>query len=187
MAAADVVNHALVLLGDTETITDITDNVVVARAANTIYNKTRQAELRKHPWNFARKSVQIAKDATDPDVSSGYNYRYALPGDYMRLVKNDEDDSWQISESWIFTDDSGPLYFTYVADVTDTDSWDVLFFEAMAHRMALLLQPLRTKSNTKKQLSEKDYDRVIAAARKANAFEREPVKPKEDVWVSVRR
>ena len=68
MAAADVVNHAFVLLGDTETITDITDNVTMARAANVIYNKTRQSELRKHPWNFARKSVQIAKDATDPDV-----------------------------------------------------------------------------------------------------------------------
>lgn len=187
MAAEDVVNKALILMGDPVQITSLSENTTIARTANAIYDSVRKAELRKHEWNFARKSVTVNADGVAPDAATGYGYRYSLPSDFLRLVSTDENLDWQISENFILSDDSGSIKLTYIKDVTDTDLWDATFFEVMAVTMALKLTPVRLKSNTTKQITKQDYRDAIADARRANAFERKSQEPEEDTWVSVRR
>lgn len=188
MAAEDVVNYALVLLGDPERITSLSDNGPTERVANVIYNPIRKEELRAHDWNFARTYSSIAKDGTDPDASSGFNYRYPLPAGFLRLASNPEENfDWEIAGSYILSNSKGPLYVRYIQDVTDTSLWDALFFEAMATRIALKLQPFKTQSNTKKQLTMADYRDVIARAKAVNAIERRSQPVQEDLWIAVRK
>ena len=186
--SVDICNRALQKIGS-PTIATITDNNDWARACGVAYDPLRLAELRLHPWNFAKRRASLAASTTSPVY--GRAYYFPLPSNFLRLLKdpdyNYNDRDWQIERSGIATNDPAPINILYISDITNVDAMDPLFREALATKMALEMVETLTQSNTKKQLLQQDYQQIIVGAKKANAIENVPVEPTEDTWISVRR
>lgn len=185
----DVCNRALQKLG-AKRITSLTENSPNARDCNAAYEILRDAELRKHPWSFARKRASLAADGTDP--AFGYDKRYALPTDFLRLTEENSNElrtqypDLQIEGRYILTDNDAPLQVVYIATVSDPNEFDALFVEALASKIAYELCEKITQSNTKKAAAGADYRDAIREAKRTNAIERPSLEPPEDTWVTAR-
>ena len=191
MATSDVevINLGLQKLGAAR-ITALSDDSTNAREAGACYVRLRDAELRRHNWNFARKRVTLAPSAVDPDFD--YDYAFPLPSDCLRLLPpavNGFD--WRIEshegQSSILTNDGDSLEINYIFRVTDPTKFDALFDEMLACRIADHLCEKLTQSNTKADKAMKDYKTARAEARRINAFENISEEAPEDPWLAARR
>lgn len=190
MATSDVAicNNAMQKLGAAR-ITSLAEDSVEARECNACYEPQRDAELRKHPWNFAIKRVSLPADATAP--AFGPANSFTLPSDFLRLLPVDPEEvinneDWRIEGKKILTNDSAPLQVRYIYRVTDPNEFDPLFEEALASRIALQTCEKITHSNQKKAAAAEDYKMAIAAARRINAFENVAQEPPPDPWDTAR-
>lgn len=184
----EIANRALQQLG-AKRITSLSEDSRNARAISAAYEPVKVAELRKHPWSFAVKRVQLAASASNPIFERAS--QYPLPSDFLRLlpldpeaVQNDED--WQIEGGSIITDDTGSLNVRYIANIDDPNTMDPMFREALSARLAYELAEEITQSNTKKREAIRNYEDQIAHAKRVNAIERVALVPPEDTWVSKR-
>lgn len=184
-----IANRALQKLGATR-IASLSDASTSARAANACYEILRDAELRRHAWNFAISRAALAADATAPDW--GRANAFELPTDFLRLLPPYPEDNlntldWQIEGRKIYTDDSAPLYIRYVAQVTDPNTMDPLFRELLASRMAVEMCEELTQSNTKKAALRDEIKETIAEAKRTNAIENVSAETPEDTWLTARQ
>lgn len=182
-SAVQICNLALQKLGAAR-INSLTEDGRNARECNAAYELMRDAELRAHPWNFARARAQLAEDSTAPDF--GFDHQYTLPSDFLRLHPDSEVDDWQIEGRKILTDDDAPLEIIYIKRVTDTAQFDALFVVALANRLAMQLCEKITQSNTKKAEALRDYVLSIREARRVNAIENVATDPPDDPWITAR-
>lgn len=151
------------------------------------YDTTRKQALRKHPWNFATKRIQLAPNATAPNF--GYSKQFTLPSDYIRIkypatsvVVGDsplpasaysvEGNSILIGEA--STEDTNILNLVYVSDfetVTKMDANFVMFFAALlASNVAYKV----TQSNQTVQRMQQLVDKYEAEARSMDGQENPP-------------
>lgn len=184
----EIANRALQKLG-AKRIVSLEEDSRNARAVNACYETLKEAELRKHPWSFAVKRVQLAADTDAPAFGKARTFQ--LPSDYLRLLAPDpelnlNDLDWQIEGRKIATNDSSPLDVRYIYNVTDPNEMDVLFREALAASIALELAEEITQSNTKKGDADYGYEKAVNEAKKTNAIERAASQPPDDTWVTVR-
>ena len=186
-----ICNLALSHLGEAS-ITALSDNTKPARECNRLYAITRDMELRSHNWNFAMKRTMLASDPTDP--SWGYDKRYTLPVDLMRVVEVDFDEDWRVEAGeladegarFLLTNLSGPIYIRYVARVTDPSVFDTLFINALAARLAVDLAVPLTQNSTIRQGAERTHLRATQQAKAFDAIESSPRKFPEPLWLSRR-
>jgi len=184
-----ICNSALQKIGASR-ITTLTEDSKNGRACNVAYPICKDRELRTHPWNFAVTRTQLAADATAPIF--GRARAFPLPSDFIRLMPKYPEDNvindldWQIEGLKIYTDDDAPLDIRYLFRVTDPNTFDILFQEALATRIALQIVEEITQSNTKKELLNQDYISVIKEARRVNAIERVALVGPEDTWITAR-
>lgn len=80
-----ICNRALSKLG-ADRITSLDDDNKAARAMKSAFDFVRDAELRAHVWNFSVKRAELAALASVPVW--GYSYEYALPTDFLKLLKS---------------------------------------------------------------------------------------------------
>lgn len=146
-SAVDIVNQALVLIGD-KLISALSDTGDRAIAANAIYATVRDAVLTSHPWRFA-----IVRDSLTPDVASpeyGWSYAYTLPTSpkCLRVLDIDEDNPgdipWAIEYGKLLCNES-TIKIRYIAQVTDPNLWDFPFIQAMKGALAVELASALTK------------------------------------------
>lgn len=179
----EIANRALEILG-TSPVLDISDNNERAKACNRAYEPVRRAELRKHRWNFAIRRRQLAADTEAPAFD--FARQFTLPGDCLRFFPPRDSCDWTPEGNKILTDDASPLPLRYVADVTDPNTFDVLFVEALAARLALDICEKITGSSTKKADAREAYAEAIAEAKRANAFEQPAMEFPVDSWLLAR-
>lgn len=184
-----ICNQALQLLG-ASSITTLTEGSVNANACNLIYEDTRDALIRSHPWKFAIKITQITANVTAP--AFGRARSFTLPDDYLAPLPPYPEDhdinlDWIREGDAIYTDDSSPLDFRYVAQITDPDEMDVLFRKALSATLALELAEQLTQSNTKIANISAILDSTLAAAKRASSFEAVNHEPPVDEWVRTRQ
>ncbi|UOF83065.1 major capsid protein [Caudoviricetes sp.] len=184
----EICNRALQKLG-AKRIVALSDDSRNARACNVAYDPVRLSLLRSHPWNCATARAELAANSTTP--AWGRANSFPLPSDFVRMVEDYPEDNsnakdWVIEGRNILTDDSGPIYLRYIYDLEDPNEMDSLFREALSCLLALELSEEITQSNTKKESIKHDYSKVIAEARKANAFENVSSEPPEDTWLTAR-
>jgi len=179
----EICNLAMIRLG-AETITSLSQNSANARRCAAVFELARDAELRKHVWNFAREKARLAADTTPPPF--GYGYQYPLPTDFLRLHPDVEAADWQIEGGYILTDDGAPLDVTYIKRITDTSLFDAIFDDALAWRIATDLAEEITQSNTKKAAAQEGYRDTIREAKRVNAVERVSDEPPADTWIATR-
>lgn len=185
----DVYNRALQKLG-LRSLTSPSDTTPRADACNRAYPTARRALYQSHTWNCSVKRAQLPADVTAP-LFGRANY-FSLPADYIRLLPLDPDDNsedfdYQVEGRKLVSDEAGPLPLRYVADITDVNTMDPLFVEALACKMAVDMVAELTESNVKKQDLKEDLKAALIEARRANALVNRPSQPAPDYWETVRR
>ena len=197
----DVCNIALSYLAE-DFVTDIDTPPTgddTAALCKLHYPKVRRALLRAHPWNFAIKRAVLAADSTAPLF--GFTTRYAVPGDFLRyLSKHDalgnrtliepiEGTDYQFESGYLLTGDTadGALRIRYIYDNEVVSTWDDLFIDLMAVKLALSLarnfkSAPRAIDDLKHTLRE-----LQAEAKAIDGQERPPIRVQRSKFLSARR
>lgn len=192
-----VANRALTKLGAARIIS-LGDDNKQARAVVSCFEDLRDDELRAHRWQFAMKRVELAALSATPIF--GYEKQYALPADFLRIDMVDDRypsaimdnyiDSeyleWTVEGNVILTDIGAPLKLRYIAQVTEPNSWDSNFREALASRIAMEICEELTQSDSKKQAAMNDYRRAISQAVRIGSIEKPSIMPPDNQWIISR-
>jgi hypothetical protein len=193
----EIANRALTKVGEAR-IMSLDDDVEAARVISALWDVVRDAELRSRNWNFSVKREALAALSAAP--SWGFAVQYQLPSDCLRVVqvgeffpgpsmsdyRNRSESMWQIEGGKILTDYEAPLKIRYVARIEDTGSWDALFVEVFACRLAVEICERITQSNTKRELAWNEYGDAIKSAVRADAIENPPEPLPDDSWMLSR-
>jgi len=166
-----------------------------------LYPQVRRETLRSHPWNFAIKRIQLAKDGTSPIF--GFDARYALPADFIRyLTRHDElgtpltsafiegvdyqlEDGFFLTSSTVTT--GSVLNMRYIFDQEDINKWDPLAIDLFVVNLALKLAA-KFKSNPRAIAKLKDDLRDVKAEAKAiDGQERPPRRIQHSKFLQARR
>ena len=143
MDAIEICNIALTRIGVAE-IERMDEASEPARICNRFYNFVRQNVLRKYPWSFAMKRVQLALvDEQAPDFK--YVYQYPADALALRLMYNESFMGLPKANQYkIMNNGSGRKIYTnvprawieYTADIKDASSFDAEFVESFAWKLA---------------------------------------------------
>lgn len=183
-SVVEICNVALQKLGAGR-IVSLTQDDPRARDCNLAYEPMRDAELRAHPWSFAKTRTVLAPDATAPAFD--FDYQFTLPSDCVRvLMPNTYDLDWHIEGGKILTNEGDSINLIYLKRVTDPNVMDALFREMLSCRIALQLCEVVSQSNTKKVAIQEEYKKALAEARRANAIERVSDDTPVDAWIMAR-
>ena len=122
----DICNQALSLIGS-DSITSFDDKTSTARRMKSIYDSSRKALLRFHPFNFATKRIKLSPLTLKPDF--GYAFQYQLPNDLIRIISVSTND--YVQETDRLLTDSEYLELIYVFDNKNEEMFDSLFIECL--------------------------------------------------------
>lgn len=186
MAATSVViaNNALVMIG-ANTITSLSDNTKEARLCNARYDSCRKAVLRSYPWNFARK-----RDTLDTAVGSpgdfGYSNDFAVPNDFLRIIKADTGGAdYRLEQGKILTN-AGTVDLLYIFDLTDTTKFDVMFDDAIAAYLAWNIVFSLTQDKELKKFMWEQFYAIVRLSRFVSASENPPGELSTTEWIDSR-
>lgn len=188
-----IANRALQLIG-AKRIESFSENSPNARSISTAYDAVRDAELRRHHWNFSIRRAQIAQDPVQ-SVWGGWN-RFALPNDFLLLIRDDESGvavDWKIENgganagNFILTADGPPLNIRYVASIDDPNVYDSAFREALSAALALAIVQEITQSASKRDNCEQAYTYAIEEAKRIGSIEGAAQEFPEDDWILAQR
>ena len=183
-ADINIINRALALLGVSR-ITSLSDTSKPAATASVLWDDTRAAVFRSHPWNCLTKRVALAQSSTTP--AYGYTYQYQLPADFLRLIQlENATDNYQIENDFILYDND-TLNIQYLALITDVTKYDTLLVDTLAARLAAeLAQPLLQSTGAMEKMWAV-YDLKLKEARYVDAQENCQDVLDADYWIDSRQ
>lgn len=195
-SVVDICNEAMDLLG-AATITALTENSKEARLCNRRFETVRDGVLRSHPWNVAITRASLAKDSETP--AFGFANQFTLPTDpyCLRVLSfwNSNIDSdvapydsevmFKIEGRKILSNE-GTCKITYLARITDTETYDSLLSSTIAHKLAAETAYAITGSTTVSQSMQQLYELRMREARSIDAMEGVPDKMIADDFVNIR-
>jgi len=157
-------------------MTSVSDDSRIARMLGDEYDQARDAEMRKHYWNFAIKRAALAADATAPAFD--WDRQFTLPSDYIALlpltvngVPQNASIPYTIEGQKLLTDATAPLKMRYVFRETREGYFDPLFADALAAALALRIGHSITGKTSYMDRATVAYDRAIKQARLNDAIE----------------
>ena len=194
-ADVDIANAALRKIGSPLRLQFLLgSNDPKARSLNDAYLPTLKAELRRYVWSFAKTRASIAADAAQ-SVWGNWN-RYAVPGDFMYLIRDDEsgqDVDWELeggntagTGTFILSATASPLAIKYVRLETNVALMDPLFQDALAARLGYDNCKALGGTNETRDRVKAEYRDAISEAMRLGACEKQSVPPPEDTWINVR-
>lgn len=195
LSKLEIMNMAVDLLHDMP-LTTPEDQTKIGRALRRNWGVTLDAELRKHPWNFATSRLKLAASTITP--VSGWTYGFPLPARCLRVydlqhnadfegetlvyaIENDGND-----QVVLVTNAIPPLYLKYIKRPSVTGIFDPLFCEALAARLAMKVCLTISGKASHYERCEKAYSAAIAEAARIDAFEGTPERPVSDEWDMAR-
>jgi len=195
-SVVDICNEAMDLLG-AATITALTENSKEARLCNRRFETVRDTVLRSHPWNTAITRATLAKDSDAP--AFGFANQFTLPTDpyCLRVLSfwNSNVDSeiaaydsqvmFKIEGRKVLSDE-GTCKITYLARITDTETYDSLLSSTIAHKLAAETAYAITGSTTVSQAMQQLYEIRLRKARSIDAMEGVPDKLIADDFINIR-
>lgn len=162
-----ICNEALSMIG-AKPIQSFDDNIDNARRCASIYDSTRRALLRMHPWSFAKERVQLAPVSTHP--AFGYAHAFPLPKDFIRLWDSGQYE-YEIEGRHILAN-TNLINLIYVSDQDNEELWDSLFSEAMALYLVNKLAKPITGSQSEADSAWQKLQNMLKQARAINGQER---------------
>ena len=195
-SVVDICNEAMDLLG-AATITALTENSKEARLCNRRFETVRDTVLRSHPWNTAITRATLAKDSDAP--AFGFANQFTLPTNpyCLRVLSfwNSNVDSeiaaydsqvmFKIEGRKVLSDE-GTCKITYLARITDTETYDSLLSGTIAHKLAAETAYAITGSTSVSQAMQQMYEVRLREARSIDAMEGMPDKLIADDFVNIR-
>lgn len=158
MTDIQICNLALARLGDAR-ITALSDATAQAQYCSLFYAQTVEELQTEFDWQFCRKLASLTADATPP--AFGYARRFAVPSDFLRLIRLngiDEDENfskWEIVDGFIHTDLAAPAQIEYIAHVTTAAKFPAVFVEIFSAKLAAnLALPLTGSKELFVQMAE---------------------------------
>jgi hypothetical protein len=160
-----ICSNALLMLG-AKTISAIDEESDRAEIAANLYDSTRDAVLRSHPWNCAVKRVVLAPDSDAP-VGDDYSAQFTLPGDFLRVLavgESTEDVDYKIESGKILASGTS-LFLRYIWKNTTESTWDPMLVKAMELQMSAAMAYAITMSAAKEQLQLEKLERFMKQCR----------------------
>ena len=179
----NIVNRALGFLG-AEFISSLTEDTKSARFANELFDDTRDAVFRMHPWNCCIKRAALSLTGTTPAFY--FTAEFQLPADWLRMVRPEDDGlEYKIEGDKLLTE-GDTFRCTYVFKNTVVTTYDPLLVDVLAVKLAAnltmpLLQDLRTLDAMNNLYMQK-----LGIARSADAMEGTPEGLDADFWIESR-
>lgn len=178
-----IANSAAYHLG-AEPILSFDDGTKFADYCKNSYDVDRQAVLRVHPWNFAKKRVVLSPSTTTPPFK--YSYQFVMPTDCLRILTGEGSfykfDDYEIEDRKILCDLT-TLQLIYIRNETDPTKFDSVFTEVLALYMAWKSCYHLTKSRTLKADLWEQYQFKLSNAKTINAQEISPRNLEADEWI----
>lgn len=122
----EIANQALSLIG-ADSITSFEENTSTARRMRTVYDSSRKALLRLHPFQCSTKRIKLHPISTQPEF--GYSYQFQLPDDLIRIINANTED--YVVETDRLLSDQSELNLVYVFDNKNEETYDSLFIECL--------------------------------------------------------
>jgi hypothetical protein len=108
-----------------------------AITASALYNITRDACLRIHPWNFAIKREELNDSGDTPYYE--WDYAFDIPEDCLRVLGTDFDEypdvKWKVEGRQILINED-TVNIKYISNSVTEESWDTLFVNYFAAALA---------------------------------------------------
>lgn len=176
-SSVSICSNALLLLGD-KPISSLDEENDRARLASNLYPMARDATLRMHPWNCAKKRVLMAPLSNPP--AFGWGYQFQLPADWLRIVQvgnqmfgADEKMNFAVEGQVLLSNaNSVPLIYIYKNYVEAT--WDGMLIEAMTIAMAAAMAYGITKSTSLQGTYEAKLQAFLKTTRAVNGQDNPP-------------
>lgn len=182
-STVDTCNRALVKLGE-KTILSLDDDSKPARTCKLLYAPTRDYVLRSHPWNFAIKRIELARNTAGPVYD--YDYSYKLPTDCLRvIIPNREQWEYGLEGGNLVTDYPDAL-LKYVRRVEDPNEMDDSFIEAFACKLAAEMAVTLTDNDARHTAMSQLYTMAITEAKGVDAMEDGPKWITSEEWLESR-
>lgn len=185
---------ALQHIGDRWDITSLADASAEAEQVNLIFNDTRDALLRAHPWVFAKAYTSPA--ALTGTVPGNWDYMYTYMTDCLRVqgivdpTKKNLTIKFEVARNAagvkvILTNHQDPE-FIYTQAITDPTEFDAEFILAFSYMLASrLAMPLAGDPELATALINQAFS-VVSQAEETDSNEGiEPDKP-EAPWITAR-
>lgn len=182
-AAIDIANDALMLLGN-NSISSLSGTSEAAKLCNQFYQRAVDATLRAYTWNCATtRSAQLSASSTSP--SFGFDYKYALPADCLRVLSmQDESYVFKVENGYLMTDEA-EAYILYIKRIAAGDM-DSLLAETVAARLAATIAFALTNSPSIAEAMWKLYKDKLDEAQTVDAFEGSTTQMASDDWINSR-
>lgn len=162
-----IINSALARLA-ANPIISLTDGSKEQITAVNLFEISRKAVLRDHPWNFAIKEAEAPRLADQTPFD--FTYAYQLPADCVRLLSVRDAGDYKVQGRKILTNADRCL-ITYVSDVQDTELFDPSFTDLMAQRLAADMAYPIVQSQVTADSMFTIYERKLQKARFVDASE----------------
>jgi hypothetical protein len=205
-----ICNLALLRIGISQPIADITENSVAARACNAVWEQCLLTMYRERPWPFAARQVGLALVGTQVFKDWYYTYRYptgyvnihsAMPpvvGVVSTTLVSVETDRVPYPQSYpyvIGSDSAGRLIHSDVVDaeavgtvyISDTSQFDPLFTSALAWFIASEIALSLTKNKDLYGNCYSQYQMIVSDAAAAGQNEPKPRAGMDADMIEARR
>lgn len=147
------------------TITSLTDGTTEAKLCNTFFDDIAKRVMMQGSWSSTIKRVSLARTTTTP--AFGYTYSFQLPVDpkCLKVLNVNEDEQgyvdYRIEGDKLLTDES-EIKIRYVAELTDTEDYEVGLTEAIEMLLASYLAlPITSNSNLADLLKREYMDHTM--------------------------
>ena len=144
----ELANQALLMIG-ANSITSFEENTTTARRIRSVYDSSRKALLRLHPFQCATKRIKLAPLSTQPEFE--YSNQFQLPDDLIRII-NTNTEEYAVETDKLLSN-SDQLNLVYVFDNKNEETYDSLFIECLV----LYLASKITKATTGSQGTSDSY------------------------------
>jgi len=177
VSPVSICTQALLSIGD-KPISSFTESNDRARVCANVYPTLRDATLRAHPWNSAKKRATLAPLADAP--AFGWARQFLLPSDCLRLLQvgahvigvSGRPDFELEGRSVLSNLRSMPI--RYIFANYNESTWDSMLVEAMVLTVAASIAYPITKSTTLMQAKQAELVTFYRSARAVNGQEEPP-------------
>jgi hypothetical protein len=182
---------ALGKIGD-DVISNIDEDTETGRKCKLYYEQARDEVLEAFPWDFAGKRATLAQDATAPAFE--YDYRYALPSDYINMrdayvddAKLESDSSpWIIEGQYLLTNED-EIDITYTFRETTTTRFTPTFVSGVVILLgSMLASGLKNNSKRARELLT-EYEIYVSKSKRLNARASRPDRLPSDTRLQQRQ
>lgn len=148
-----------------------------ARLCSNLYNNVRDEQLRQHPWNFAKKRVQLAPLITPPPF--GFANAFQLPSDFIRLLEINNcypadgrywPPGYSVEQGKILAN-TDAINLRYVFRNDQPNEWDSGFVRVMVTAMKKSLAYAITRDAAAVANANQEWAMALRAAKQANGME----------------